>query len=314
MSKIAFIFPGQGSQSVGMGQDVYNESPLARQILDQANEVLGINLTRLCFEGPKEELNLTINTQPALLAVSYALYKLLEAEGITPEIVAGHSLGEYTALLAAGSILYEDALKLVRERARLMQEACAPGVGAMAAIVGLERDLALKICREASSDEGVVEAANFNCPGQIVVSGHKGAVQRAVELAKQKGAKLAVELAVSIPSHCSLMKEAGGELGSYLDKLSWQDLSVPLVTNVDARIVTNTDQLKAALVKQLSFSVYWEDSVKKMLKEGVDTFIEVGPGNVLAKLLKRIDRKVKCYSVSNSESLNKIISDLINGS
>ncbi len=312
MPKIAFIFPGQGSQYVGMGQDIYNDYPLARQILDQANDVLGIDLTRLCFEGPEEELNLTVNTQPALLALSYALFKLLEAEGVSPQLVAGHSLGEYSALLAVGSISYQDALKLVRKRACLMQEACAPGVGAMAAIVGLERETVLAICRECNP-LGVVEAVNFNCPGQIVVSGHKKAVQQAVKLAKQKGAKLAVELAVSIPSHCSLMQGAGNELGDYLGNLKWQDPQVPLVTNVDAAIVTKTDGLKSALVKQLSSPVYWEDSIRTMLGQGVDTFVEVGPGKVLTKLLKRIERGVACHSVGDAEGLNKTISSLING-
>lgn len=305
MTKIGFIFPGQGSQYVGMGKDLYDNYPVARQILDKANEILGIDITGLCFEGPAEELNLTINTQPAMLAVSYALYKVLEDEGITPEVVAGHSLGEYSALLAAGSITFEEALKLVRERARLMQEAWAPDTGAMAAIVGLDREVVLSICEEASSS-GVVEAVNFNCPGQIVIAGEKEVVLKAIEIAKEKGAKLTTLLAVSIPSHCSLMREAGGKLEEYFEKLEWQNPRVPLVTNVDAAVVDGVDSLKSALIKQLSSSVYWEDSIKTMLDQGIDTFVEVGPGKVLTKLLKRIDRKAAGYSVENTESLEKI--------
>ncbi|MBI5787642.1 MAG: ACP S-malonyltransferase [Candidatus Schekmanbacteria bacterium] len=291
MPKTAFIFPGQGSQSVGMGKDLYETHPTARQILDQADEVLGINLTQLCFSGPREELDLTINTQPAILAVSYALFKLLNEKGIVPLMVAGHSLGEYSALLSVGSIAYPEALKLVRRRAELMQEACAPGVGAMAALVGVERTTVVEICQNCSSAE-VVEAVNFNCPGQIVIAGHKEAVQKAMDMAKAKGVKLVTMLPVSIPSHCSLMQEAGGKLKAYLETLNFRQPRIPLVTNVNAQVATKVEDLQDALVKQLSSPVYWEDSIQTMIKLGIDTFVEVGPGTVLSKLLKRIDRQV----------------------
>ncbi len=305
MTKKAFIFPGQGSQVVGMGKDIYFEHPLARRILDQADDVLGMDLTGLCFNGPQEELNLTVNTQPALLAVSYALFKLLEAEGIEPALVAGHSLGEYSALLAAGGLAYEDALKLVHERAVLMQNACSPGVGAMAALVGLDRDAVFEVCREAGS-EGIVEAVNFNCPGQIVVAGQKQAVRKAMEIAKSKGVKLAVELAVSAPSHCSLMSGAGVKLADYLTALNVRELQVPLVTNVEAAVVKDADIIKSALVKQLSSPVYWEDSINTMLEQGIDVFVEVGPGMVLTRLLKRINRKVASHAIGNVAGLKKI--------
>ena len=313
MGKLAFIFPGQGSQQVGMGKDICREYPLARRILQQADRILGRGLSKLCFEGPKEQLDATVNTQPALLAVSYAFCRLLQAEGIEPQLVAGHSLGEYTALLAARALDYEDALKLVQKRARLMQEACPAGLGSMAAIVGLAREQVDEICRQAGKEEETVQAANFNCPGQIVVSGHKSAVARAIELAGDRGAKLARELDVSIPSHCSLMAPAAGKLADYLQGLDWRKPQVPLVSNIDAELVSTVEALKSALVKQLSCSVYWEDCIRRMLALGVDTFLEVGPGNVLSKLLKRTARGVRCYSVNNIENLQKAISHLING-
>lgn len=302
MSGIAFIFPGQGSQAVGMGSKFAAACEDCRRLFDRAGELLGYDLGRLCREGPAERLNLTEYTQPALLAASACALERARAAGLAPQMVAGHSLGEYTALLAAGCLDFDTALLLVRNRGRYMQEAVAPGVGAMAAILGLDRDTVAAVCREAASN-GVVAPANLNSPVQIVIAGHKAAVESAMQLALARGAKRALPLAVSVPSHCALMEPAARRLAADLTQANFRDARVPVVTNVAARAEREAAALKRALVDQLAAPVQWIETVQHMTAAGIDTFIEVGPGAVLSGLVRRIAKQARSYHIEDPESL-----------
>ncbi len=286
---IAFIFPGQGAQYIGMGKDFYDNFSVSRSVFDRANQALNMDMRKLCFEGPDEELAKTENTQPAILTASVAILKALEEEGLKCDISAGLSLGEYTALVMAGVFEFEDAVKLVQRRGLYMQNEVALGTGGMAAILGLDRDR-LDECIEEVKDYGIVEAANYNCPGQIVISGEVGAVEEALRRAKEMGAKRSVILPVSVPSHCSLLRGAGDKLEKDLRQLNIKDPTIPVVTNVDAKILSSRDEVIPSLVNQVSRSVLWEDSVGLMIDKGVKTFIEIGPGRSLSSLVKRISK------------------------
>jgi len=309
VGKTAFIFSGQGAQYVGMGKDLFENFPTARQIYEEADEVLQTKISKLSFEGPDAKLQETENTQPAILTHSIACFYLLKEQGIVPDVVAGLSLGEYSALVASESLEFKDAVPLVKKRGKYMQEAVPLGKGTMAAIIGLEREQVLDICREASS-EGIVEAANFNCPGQTVVAGEVQAVNKAVELAKAQGAKKAVMLAVSAPFHCSLLKPAAENLARDLENIALKDIKIPVVSNVNAEFVSESGKVKELLIKQVNSPVMWEDCVKKMIDSGVDTFVEVGPGKTLSSFVKKIDRTLKVTNVEDTESLYKTIKDL----
>ena len=288
MSKIAFLFPGQGSQFAGMGRSLAEANPEARRVFDEADDALGFALSKLCFEGPEEELKLTENTQPALLAVSVAAWAVLRGKGLAPDYVAGHSLGEYSALVAAGSLEFADALRLVRRRGRYMQEAVPEGVGAMAALLKLPEGNLDSILREAAQGE-IVSPANLNSPEQTVIAGHAGAVARAVELAKAAGARRAVLLPVSAPFHCALMTPAQRRLKADLDATPFRDLAVPLVNNWQACAVRTAAEAREGLYQQVPNPVRWCDSIQKLAAAGVTRFIEVGAGGVLTGLLRNID-------------------------
>ena len=309
MGKTAFIFSGQGAQYVGMGKNLYDNFPTARKVFDEADEVLENRITELCFDGPNERLKETVNTQPAILAHSIACYSVLKDEGIIPDMVAGLSLGEYSALVAAESMEFRQAVPLVRKRGKYMQEAVPIGKGTMAAILGLEREEVLKIC-EISSEEGIVEAANFNCPGQIVLAGEVKAVNKAVELAKGRGAKRAIVLAVSAPFHCSLLKPAADSLAKELENVKIKDSKIPVVSNVNANFAKEGYIVKQLLIKQVSSPVLWEDSIRKMINSGVETFVEVGPGKVLSGFVKKVDNNLRVLNVEDTESLHKTINHL----
>src|SRR5207244_454113 len=275
----------------------------ARQVFEEADRVLGIRLSSLCFEGPDEELRLTVNTQPAILTSSLAALRTLEARGARADFVAGHSLGEYTALVAAGCLKFDEALGAVRKRGLYMQEAVPPGEGAMAALIGISVETVHSICAEASS-RGVCAPANVNSPNQTVIAGHRPAVERAVELAKAKGAKRAVMLAVSAPFHCELMKPAAERLEAVFNETVFSDLTIPLVTNVDAELITSGVEARQALLRQVASPDRWSDSVKRLLEEGVTTFIEVGPGKVLSGLVRQIGRQCRMWNGEQCPALD----------
>lgn len=304
MGKIAFIFPGQGAQSVGMVRDVYEHHAGAKALLDQANEVLGYSLTDIMFNGPEEKLKLTIHTQPALLAASIACLEAFREKGIVPDFVAGHSLGEYSALVAAGVLRFEDALRTVRARGEFMDQAVPAGQGAMAAVLGAERQSLSELCAAISRDVSPVELANVNCPGQIVVSGGKEGVQAIAERAKaEAGAKRVIPLEVSGPFHSSLMQPASKKLEDVLASVEMKEAAVQVIANVHAQPVRNADEIRTLLVKQVYSAVLWEDSVRYLIGQGVDTFIELGAGSVLSGLVKKTDRKVKTVSLNNWEAI-----------
>ncbi|MGA8185427.1 MAG: ACP S-malonyltransferase [Terriglobia bacterium] len=306
MSEIAFLFPGQGSQAPGMGLELAEHFSSAREVFEEADAALGFALSKLCFEGPAEELQLTANTQPAILAVSVAAARVLEEKGIRPDYVAGHSLGEYSALVVAGSMELADALRLVRKRGQYMQEAVPLGQGAMAALLGLDAGAVDEICREAAGNE-VVSAANLNSPAQIVIAGDRAAVERAVELAKARGARRAILLNVSAPFHCSLMKPAADRLAVDLDAVAIGDPRVPLVNNADAAVVRTADAARDGLKRQVTSPVRWTDSMLALRREGADIFVEAGPGKVLSGLMRQIDREAQAWRAGDTASLEEVV-------
>jgi len=307
--KIAYLFPGQGSQYVGMAKEFIEQFTESREVFDLASGLLGYDLAQLCMHGPAEKLNLTENTQPAILAASIAILRPLERRGLAAEAAAGHSLGEYTAITAAGGLDLKDAVPLVRKRGRYMQEAVPEGTGLMAAILGLERAAVEKTCLDASKN-GIVGPANYNSPGQIVIAGEKNAVEKAMELAKAAGAKRVVPLAVSVPSHCPLMKAAGDRLAQELAAVTITDLRIPIVNNADAKFIRAAAEILPSLVRQISSSLYWEDSINMMTADGFDTFIEIGPGKVLSGLVKRIAKDAKVLNVEDQKSMGETMQAL----
>ncbi|WP_379136575.1 ACP S-malonyltransferase [Paenibacillus sp. sgz500958] len=303
MGKIAFVFPGQGAQAVGMGKDIYDAVPQSRAVFEKGDEVLGFPLSKLVFEGPDSELKQTVNTQPALLTASTAYLKAIEDKGIKPDYVAGHSLGEYSALVAAGVLSYEDAVSLVRLRGRFMEEAVPGGSGAMAAVLGAEREALAELCSSISAAGTPVELANVNCPGQIVVSGSQAGVNSVVERVKEAGGKRAIPLEVSGPFHSSMMKEAAERLASELQNVTFHTPSVPVVVNVTAQPVTDAEEIRELLVRQVYSPVLWQDTIEWLIASGVDTFVEIGSGSVLAGLIRKIDKTVKVININSLESV-----------
>ena len=302
MGKVAFVFPGQASQYPGMGKELADKYSVAKSAFDEADQALGFSISKLCFEGTEDDLKLTANTQPAILTCSVAVSRVLAERGLQPDYVAGHSLGEYSALVAAGSLKFADAVQLVRKRGTYMQDAVPHGVGAMAAIMGLSHAVVADVCKRAAEGE-ICSPANLNSPEQTVISGHAGAVKRAVELASQAGAKRAVILPVSAPFHCALMLPMQQRFETDLRAAAFADLLLPLVTNVDADTISSGTEAREALIRQVSMPVRWEESVRLLIDEGVNTFVEVGPSRVLTGLLRQIERSVAALNVEDEKSL-----------
>jgi [acyl-carrier-protein] S-malonyltransferase len=312
MSKIAFLFPGQGSQTVGMGRDLAHAFPTARHTFEEADEALGFRLSTLCFSGPEEQLRQTEFTQPAIFSASIAAYRVLAEHGVRPDFVAGHSLGEYSADVAAGVMPFADAVRTVHRRGQLMQQAVAAHEGAMAAVLGMNPQTVVEVCRDAARETGlVVAAANMNSPEQTVISGATTAVERAVSLAKERGAKRAVMLHVSAPFHCALMQPAEDSMRPVLAAVRFTDPEYPVIVNVDAAPVTSGPALRAALMRQITGVVRWTESVQWLIAAGVTTFVEVGPGKVLSGLLRQIDRSQKGHHVEDPVSLERMLSALL---
>lgn len=302
-SEIAYIFPGQGSQHPGMGKDLAEKFAAAKQVFEEADKALGFSLSELCFNGPAEQLQLTENTQPAILTTSIAALRAMKAEGFPePAFVAGHSLGEYSALVAAGALSLADAVRTVRKRGQYMQEAVPVGTGAMAAILGAELETINAGCEEASEGQ-VCSAANINSPSQVVIAGETGAIDRAIVILKERGAKRAMKLNVSAPFHSAMMKPAEGRLAADLETIQFSDLRCPVITNVDARAVRSGNEVRDGLVRQVSQPVRWLESVEFLISQGVKTFIEIGPGKVLSGLVRQIDRSAQCVNVEDEVSL-----------
>jgi [acyl-carrier-protein] S-malonyltransferase len=302
-SKIAFIFPGQGSQAVGMGKDLFDNFPAARAVFEEAGDALGFSLSEMCFAGDEADLQMTANTQPAILTASVAAFRAMEAENFPmPDFVAGHSLGEYSALVAAGAISFSDAVRTVRKRGTYMQEAVPVGVGAMAAILGLPLETVEVGCQDAAEGE-ICSPANINSPAQIVIAGNAGAVDRAIEILRTRGAKRAIKLNVSAPFHCDLMLPAQERLAKDLQEINFSDLVFPIIENVSAEANTKGERVPAALTEQVSKPVQWAPSVENLINEGVETFVEVGTGKILSGLVRQINRDVRSLNVENVESL-----------
>ncbi len=311
MAKYAFLFPGQGSQYVGMGKDLVDNFKEAADVFAEADDALGEKLSTLCFEGPEDQLKLTANTQPCILTVSIAALRVLQKEtDITASLVAGHSLGEYSALVASGALNFADAVKIVRQRGTFMQEAVPVGLGGMAAILGMETDAVEELCRESAQGQSIAPA-NYNCPGQIVISGHMEAVQRAADNAEAKGAKRAIMLPVSAPFHSSLMKPAAERLlAEALAPVIINELSIPVLSNVEADLYPSKDKVKELLSQQVDHPVRWIEEMEKMMAEGIDTALEIGPGKVLCGLMRKISRDVKMKNIENSETLKAAIESI----
>ena len=304
---IAFVFPGQGSQTIGMGLEFYNEFPIARQTFEEASDTLKFDLAKLCFEGDMEELSLTANAQPALLTTSIAALRVLEQEtDLSPSFVAGHSLGEYSAIVSSGALNFKDAVHTVRKRGEFMQSAVPVGIGSMAAVMGLSKEQIIKICEENSDDENVVSPANFNSPQQVVISGHKAAVEKVSLLLKEEGAKRVVPLTVSAPFHCSLMNKAAEELKEVLDSINKSEINVPVVSNVDAESNSDHNAITDLLFRQVVMPVRWYESVEYMKNQNINRFIEIGPGNVLTGLIRRTVNDVELNNLENLDHLNHI--------
>ena len=303
MTKIAYIFPGQGSQAVGMGKGLFDNFPVARQVFEEADDALQFNLSEMCFAGTAEDLALTTNTQPAILTVSIAAYQAMKAEGFPlPDFVAGHSLGEYSALVAAGALEFSDAVQTVRKRGAYMQEAVPIGTGAMAAILGLPLETVEIACQEAANGE-VCSPANINSPAQIVIAGNTDAVDRAIEILKTRGAKRAIKLNVSAPFHCDLMLPAQEHLAEDLREINFSDFSVPIIENVTAEANQKGERVRTALTEQVSKPVRWAQSIENLIAQEIETFVEVGAGKVLSGLVRQINRDVRSLNVENVESL-----------
>jgi [acyl-carrier-protein] S-malonyltransferase len=309
MKKLAFIFPGQGSQTVGMGKELAALYPVAKQTFDEADAAVGFSLSQLCFEGPEEKLKLTEITQPAIVTVSVAVFRVLREQGFVPDAVAGHSVGEYSAHVAAGTFEFRDAVRIANHRGKYMQEAVPVGEGAMAAILGMPLDIVIQVCAEAAEGH-VVEPANNNSPEQIVISGHAVAVERAAEAAKQRGAKRAIMLQVSAPFHCSLLKPAQDKLAEELSQIEFRDPEIPVIANIDGEPRTTAEAARDALIRQATGAVQWERSVRTLMALGAETFVECGPGKVLCGLMRQIDRSKACLNVQDEASLQNAIKQL----
>jgi [acyl-carrier-protein] S-malonyltransferase len=306
---IAFLFPGQGSQAIGMSKELAEQYPIARATFEEADEALGYKLSQACFDGPEDQLRLTEITQPAILTASVAAWRVVNENGLKPRFVAGHSLGEYSAHVAAGTLSFVDAVRTVRHRGKYMQEAVPVGVGTMAAILGMEFEKVAEVCRDAAQGE-VCEPANINSPEQIVISGHTAAVERATRLADDRGAKRAKVLPVSAPFHCSLMKPAQDRLAIDLSSMAFSKPTAGVVCNVDAALLEDADRSRDALIRQVTGSVKWEQSMRLLMEQGVDTFVEIGPGKVLCGLMRQIDRSQKCLNVADEASLQKTLEQI----
>ncbi|SFI14421.1 [acyl-carrier-protein] S-malonyltransferase [Selenomonas ruminantium] len=307
MNKLAFVFPGQGAQAVGMGKDFCEQYDVAKKLFQQADEALGYSIKEMCFEGPAEDLKLTANTQPAILTMSVIANEILKEHGIQPDVTGGHSLGEYSALVAAGVLDFQDAVLLVHKRGQFMQEAVPVGQGGMAAIIGLADEVIVDACAKATENAGEVQAVNFNCPGQTVIAGTTAGVEAAVELLKEAGAKKAVILPVSAPFHSTLMKPAAEKLAAELDKVTIRDAKIPVVSNFTGELETKAEEIKANLVAQADHPVKWIDCVNTMKAFGADTFVEAGPGKTLCGFNRRIDKALTSMNVENLESLQKTL-------
>lgn len=307
MNKLAFVFPGQGAQAVGMGKDLFDQYDVAKRLFSEADEALGYSIKDMCFEGPADDLKLTANTQPAILTVSVIVNEILKEHGVQPDVAGGHSLGEYSALVAAGVLSFKDAVALVHKRGQYMQEAVPVGEGGMAAIIGLDDEAIAAACEKATKEAGEVQPVNFNCPGQTVIAGTTHGVEKAVEELKAAGAKKAVVLPVSAPFHSTLMKPAAEKLAAELAKVAIHDAAFPVVSNFTGELETKAEEIKANLVAQADHPVRWITCVKTMQAFGADTFVEAGPGKTLCGFNRRIDRSIKSLNVENLESLQKTL-------